>query len=961
MPALERLARAERRWEDLIAVLRRHAAALRDHAAASDTLCRAAEVADYQIGDPARAVALYKEALALQQTSTGARHGLLRVQGRQADWSAAAETLAQLVAACDSDEERAQLQFELARLREHRLNQPPDLELYRAAAKSLPHGSLLRVELTRIMRAVGSPDLADWLQSLGQGGADPALAGALLLESAYLRELGQGDPHGALEAARAAHQRQPESRAAIWCLERLLWANRDLAELGALREQEARLEIDPTVRVVKLSAAAAAHLHAGKAGEAARLARDCVNLDARALLALRLLAHLAEEKSQHAELAGLCDRLMEACSDASNRLEMCLRAAELWAERVGDVPRALASLGVVLSEQPGQPQAFGRAEQLLRTTKDFGRLFRLYARRIRSCEEAAEKVELLRQHARLLRDDLQDPNQAIAQFTELLTLAPGEVSALSELSELLIRQRHWSDAADKLGMLLKRATDPDVRRRARLQLGELWTRNLYEPRRAREVLLAALEESPSDQEARKLMVELSSAEGDWEGARRLLEQMAQVDDPAEKVAALVQLAEVARLGLRDEALRKQCEEEALLTAARNRDALALLVQHHRRERRQRELIAAAEPHLSAPECASGFLHAAVARLWLEDLELPARALEVLRAVPSRGETEEVRLLRARALEKQGELETAATEYREILAANITCVDAYRGLARVMERIGHDETVAAAAALADLVGEATPEETALLQGLSGATTPGGRLDISLLPLPTEVRHLHDLLAQVDVALAPLYPTTLGESLAAGHAAGAVAQRLADSLGLGRVRVTVSGQYGVTAGVGDPLPLVVAHPLIGSPTSPLFRFWVGRALATVAAHSVLVERLADGELLDLAEALTASRPESRDAQDLAKQLGNLLPRKQRKQLQALDLPSSPGLWSAFRSAEQRRADQVGLLMSRNPKEAILALGEAGHMSPGELASSPRLAHLMRYTLSEEYARLARALWA
>jgi tetratricopeptide (TPR) repeat protein len=965
LPALERLVRVEKRWADLVQVIQKFAAARKDRTSAADALCRAAEIADCQLGNLDQALELYQKALALDAGSSLTRVGLLRAFRRKESWRDVAGTLAALVERSGSDDERGLFELELARTREFLLGEPPDLALYEAAGAHPRLGPKLLLELTRIQRRLGTPDLPAWLERVGEGTADPALASALLLESASSREFAAVPEGDGLEASRKAYARKPDDLAVIWSLERGLFRNGCWNELGVLREKEAQLELDPTVRVGKLMGAAVAYLQAQNAEEATRVSQECLNFDAHCLTALRVLARLAEERGDHAELAALCDRLAEACTDPKNRLECRLVAADLWSERVSDSSRALASLAVALSDQPDQPDAFARAERLLREGKRFEELSRLYRRRIKACRTPEERALLLHQHARLLREDLQDDLQAIAQLAELLALDPQNVSALAEQASLLIRQRHWSDAAAKLGLLVERTPDEGERHFARLEQAKLWLRHLHEPKRARDVLGAALTERPDDIETRKLLVELNTADGNWEEARRLLSELAAAEDPEVQAWAVVQLADVARLGLRDEGMRRQLEIDAIRTLAEKPRALSLLVEQCRKTREQQRFVENAERCLAEADLALSatvHLRGAVAKLLLEDLDQPDRALSHIEQALSMSSSDEtVRILHAKALERRGERTSAVRELRAILQGNPASVEGYRGLARVMERAGQHETVVAALAVVDLLGEGSPEEAALLRGLEGAMTPAGRVVLESLPLLEDLRPLQRALELASPYFESVFPTQVPDPLPADHPTAAACSRLARAFGIGEVVVSLSGPVGAESGVGFPVPILLEPSLGHSPGDATFRFWVGRALSLAASSGAILGRLSDADLVDLADALCTTRNVSLAAQNLRKQFGKVLPRKLRKQLESMGLSTTESTWAAYRSADLTRADCLGLLAARNPRPALGELARLEGLTGPDALRSVRIACLAQFALSDEYARGVRGLWS
>ena len=135
-----------------------------------------------------------------------------------------------------------------------------------------------------------------------------------------------------------------------------------------------------------------------------------------------------------------------------------------------------------------------------------------------------------------------------------------------------------------------------------------------------------------------------------------------------------------------------------------------------------------------------------------------------------------------------------------------------------------------------------------------------------------------------------------------------------------------------------------------------------MAETATPAALLCRLSNSELDELAEVLCSPRGGDPAVQHLRKQLARSLPRKIRKRLEQLDVPAwSNETWERYREAEMFRADCVGLLMCRDPKLSLIQLIKRFDLPAEKLASSPRLANLMRFAVSEEYARLLRELWS
>ena len=957
LDALVRLIRNERRHGELIDVLRRHAAVRTEPFAAADALCRAAEIAESHLDDPVFALELYQEALERSPRFRNALQGKLEIQLRQRRYEEAAESLEQLIAGASSDAEKGHLTFRKARLGEYRLGQACG-PVYDEAAQASPLGDRLRAERLRTRRISGA-GLSEMLQENARTTRDSALAAAYWLELAAMNELSDNG-EAQLDAAQSAFALDPEQPAGSWSLQRALRREGEFGVLAALLEQESEREPDETLRLSQLFDASLCNLRADQEGEAQRLAERCQELDSGHLPSLTLLAGLAARRSRWSQLAGLYDRLTVASEQRENRLNAALTASDVWAQRLADTARALASLQPALADDPGEIAAFTRAEQLLEQAHSHAQLSKLYARRIAACEDHGQTVELLRIHARLLHTRLADVTGAIAELGKLLALEPGDLQALSERADLLCSQGRWSDAAENLATLVEKATDADQRRAARLLQAQIWLNQLHDSARAREILGRALEDEPDNVSVKQGMVQVAFAEGKWEEARQLLDEVAAEDQPHLQVWALTRLAEVAHVGLRDEALRGSYEREALLMAGAHQPVLEQVFDRYRERGEQQRLVKVASDVLAETtraEVASA-MRLSLARVMLEDLNQPAKAVEWLRESLVRDPREKTaNLLFARALEQRGDLEQAVARYRQLLEHDPLCAESYRGLSRLMSLVGSPSVATSAVAVLDILGEATPQELEVLEALDPENSPGGRLDLASLASETALHSIRRVFDLVLPHLGSVYPLKTSRILRPTEPVVLAATRLAIALGLTGAQVAVEGDVPAVAGVGDPVQLQIGVGLARKPRSPSFRFWVVRAIASSILGGTLTELLSDRELGELLEALFVQRPIDHEVLQLRKRIHRALPRRVRKTVEQLGSPRVDGtLWSSFRAFARQQADEIAMVASGDVRVALEELtgGETGRLQTAEMGS------VLRYVVSEEYGDRYRSLW-
>jgi len=939
-------------------VLIRFAESSTDDTEASRALCRAGEIAGWQLDKLDDAAALLELSIERRREGNDAVFSLLRIRTRQGRWQDAA-TLLEHVKDNSEGQARAALLWQLARLREFRLGQTPDVALYEEAAADLD--SELGSELLRVERlaseGVAPESLARRLEELAKQTADDSLAAAYLLDAAHAREF-TGTAESPDSSIAEAYQRRPDDLPTLWAYERNLRQKSAWSDLAELYDREAQMELDRSVRVQRLAATADAFWRAGDLEATERICRECLNFDAHCLPALRLLAQVAEQSERWNQLAELNDRLAEACTDPNNRRDSCLLAAELWLEKLDEPSRALASLAVLLADDPGQPEAFRRAEKLMRSRGEFSELSRLYQRRIRACKDDAEKIVLLRDHARLMRESLGQPDRAIADLNELLGLLPDDVQTLSDLADLHGQQNHWSDAASALGLLIDRGHDAEVRHAGRLRLADLWLRRLHEPRRARAVLEAAADERPDDIEVHKLQVRLATTVGDWSDARTLLDQVASGTDSATQVWAKLQQAEVARLGMRDSDQADSYTGEAIAIAAESEQALSALRDHFESGDDRKRLCEICEKLLGKSSAgAAKALRGMLSRIYLDDLDRPGQALPHLEALLADDpESKDLALLLARALEKAGKDADAATRYRALLKEDASELEAYRGLARA----GQPQVVTAAATLVDLLGDVGEKEAALLKLLEEPATPRGAFSSAQLKPSAGDREIDELLETMQPYLAEVLELSdEGELLGSTDLAVSAAQTVARAFGISGLAVKrVKGDEAQVI-IGDPIVLRLGASLVEQAGKPAFLFWTARALARSLGGGLLLHSLDEGAVEDFISAVYDKRPDSHQAQQTKKAISRQLPRKIRKQVEQLNRPDGAS-WRKYRASVGRLADRLALVLSRNPGAALASLARSRGVSIDAIGRDKELSGLMRFVVSASFATLHQTIW-
>ena len=376
---------------------------------------------------------------------------------------------------------------------------------------------------------------------------------------ATLRDLGQaaatGDGelrHRALTAAigvLGAAESDRRTAAAIWAARARV--EEELGDAAAASEsRRAALGADPTF----LPAARALRITAARAGDvlgtaaAAEVEASCLALPQNRVRALLLAAALALEADPPAQA------------------------------------RALADLRAALSADPAHEAAFERLRSVLAEQGDARALAAALAARIEVAQNPFEVTSLRLARAALLARELGDPEGARGELEAVLRKQPEHPRGLEALSELLWERQEWAEAGE---IYLRRAVverDPATRCRIFLRLGQIYSTQVPDAKRAAAAYERALGVDEQNVEALRALSDLYIREGEIKRALPVTERLVACEpEPARRHRTrvrlgeiLIQVGDLARAGSE---LRRAFDE-----SPRDVEAVSALVQQLERSR-----------------------------------------------------------------------------------------------------------------------------------------------------------------------------------------------------------------------------------------------------------------------------------------------------------------------------------------------------------------------------------------
>ncbi|MEZ6185420.1 MAG: hypothetical protein R3F62_10470, partial [Planctomycetota bacterium] len=488
-------------------------------------------------------------------------------------------------------------------------------------------------------RAKAWKDLNRTLNQLLRVAGNDEERARLLKRQALVHQNGLQQPESAIPLLLSALDMRPQDAPGIKQLKALAEQQEDASALAQALVHEANLgSQDPAAAADLLERAAEYFDQAGEGRQAHATIRRSLELRPRHPRALKLYERITRRLGawkEHLEVLQEELNLLDTeRSDQERQAAVAIlnRMATVQEGKLKDPKGASGSLARVVELEPS-PQAFERAEELARQTKNLHELESVLMRRAEVAAPALQE-EALRELVVLRRDELKDPSGAQAACRRLLELRPRDVRALGDLADLL----RGGEAAP-LAQVLRDLADaePDGQRTCEVltELGELQLGPLGDPGAACRSLSEGLEQGEGEAALAAVRL-LRKAAREAKDENRLLDALRTLgqleQDHQLRRIAQIELAQLLeQRGEAGEALATW--EQILAHNPADETALPACVARYEGEERYAQAVdrlEAAARALEADDPRAGALWAQAAELLAVRLEAPLRAREAWR-------------------------------------------------------------------------------------------------------------------------------------------------------------------------------------------------------------------------------------------------------------------------------------------------------------------------------------------
>lgn len=621
--ALKQLYTKHEQWEDLRTLYLGRIEATTDGGAKLDLLLQLCFLFEEILDEPTHAITSYEQALELDPTHTPSRRALQRLYGRLKRWPELADLLRRDLDEA-TDQEAVDLAYELATIYETKLNRPVDaIDHYQLVLESSPTHLRAQEGLERLMelpeeRQRVAAILEPIFESQGAWGelvkvlevqledlTDASSRAAHLGRLGELAETKLKDADAAFTAYSRAVQQDVGDGSARADLRRLA------TELGRHRERAALLEAglesvaddyvktELTLELAELWEEADSEPAEIEKAYRRLLEQEGENPDI-ALKASRVLERLHREAGDSSALAADLERQLAFEEDPLRRQELLRELASLFEGSLQEPDRAIEMQQRLLETDPTDGEVLSALERLYEHRNRHEALIEILERKVDLAAEEEEQKSLILRVASILESRLTRAEDAINTYREALSRFGPADDVLVPLTRLYESDERYHELLEMTELRADTAGDEATEIALRFEAAELMRDETGEVERAFDAYQQLLSRVPDHAPTIAALETMARADepslrtavatrllqhyqetGAYNDQVRILVVIADTDDAAERVAALLKAAEVCEIGIEDERRAFDLTGKALRTGIETAELRKVLAGYER--------------------------------------------------------------------------------------------------------------------------------------------------------------------------------------------------------------------------------------------------------------------------------------------------------------------------------------------------------------------------------------------
>jgi tetratricopeptide (TPR) repeat protein len=333
-----------------------------------------------------------------------------------------------------------------------------------------------------------------------------------------------------------------EHAEALSALERIYRVAGDAKRLAEVLADRAQLEFD--VAQKKALHAEAARLYEGALADvtsAITAWRKVLDVDETDHDALDALARILEREGRYPELVELLEQKVRFEERPAEQVALQSRVAAIYAERLGDLERAVEAYRRLIDLAPDSIAALDALCELETRRQDWMAVQETLVRKLEAVGSGPAKIPVYRQLARLAVERHGSSDDAIGYLQEILNISPDEEGATNELLGLLEKTEKWHDLIEVLTAQADaraKAGDREGEITRLVRVADLWEGRLQSPESATEILERILHRDAENVRALLSLARIYENDHDVDRAQATLERAVGVARTREEAAEL---------------------------------------------------------------------------------------------------------------------------------------------------------------------------------------------------------------------------------------------------------------------------------------------------------------------------------------------------------------------------------------------------------------------------------------
>lgn len=376
---------------------------------------------------------------------------------------------------------------------------------------------------------------------------------SILFRAAEMWEQKLQDPNGAQQAYARVLEAQPDNVDAFEALERLYeqgmqWEDLVNLLLGRLEQTQDLFERQELFeRVAKVLEE---RLQSPEnAFDVLGLAFEETNDDERFGAELE---RLATDTGKWAELVGKYETVLQAIGETPESVPIRVRVAGWYDEKLEQPQHAGVHFQRVLAIEPDNVPALKSVVELLERYQNWPKVVEFLRQLVDLLTEPEERVAGLWKLAQILENKLDQPDQAIDAYRQLLMEEPEHLETLQALERLYALRQRWEDLIDVLDQQAQVLTEPQAIVENHLRVGELWESRLGSADRAIDAYNQALVADETCTDAMQALEKLYTQQERWHDLLDVYEMMLKVrTEPAAQLRVYTRIAMIQEENLSD--------------------------------------------------------------------------------------------------------------------------------------------------------------------------------------------------------------------------------------------------------------------------------------------------------------------------------------------------------------------------------------------------------------------------